>query len=613
MGWRFFIGVAVAALFLTAAVSDARTVRVDAAWRSCMAAPTRACVAARALAMVRGEAGVARAVSLKRVLTAAAALSLPETVVLARKAEAMASATRDEYVRDSMWLEITTAYAAAHDLSSAMMTEQRLTSRASRSEAVVQMAIELGRLRTSDAVTLLRIHRATYNDTDAWLRAAWGLRTIAVRRGDEGELLSLLRDAKAKRPADWSLYGNAIDHPAHYVEPLLIVLAEQAAQGKVQEALATARAVADDVERRILIVSIAAVLSQAGRIEEVLEIALTVPAEEPRFVLAVTRWPEMLGYVADDPALKIARPAGSTFAASMALAARLTLDGARDSAYVLIAWANAREDAVANAVQAAGLIKAPSSLRFALSHVAEAQARVGQRAASIATFARVRELIALEPEFLDQDPKWAWREALLSSLAEAQAKAGQIDEALAVARSLKGGDTSAVFTTKDGRDVTLDLNRRMALRAIARAMAKAGRVEEALATARSVEMAGLGPMDSGLGIVAEGLADAGRIDDALRVLKEVPEVDRRDHVLTYILADRLKVGLTAEADKLLAAFADGDQRVLWMARVAIVELQAGNKAYAFTLVKQALPMADRMRNAHEAIDVLCAAMRGLAA
>lgn len=309
------------------------------------------------------------------------------------------------------------------------------------------------------------------------------------------------------------------------------------------------------------------------------------------------------------PFPKIVRPAAASFAASMRLAARF--DAAkddRDSAHGLIALANAREDAVAQAVKATELMKPGYLLQTTLTEVGEAQARVGERAQSVKTFARVREMILTAPTTPDS---WEWREAPLSDLAQLQARLGQIDEALSIVRAMKGNEMTTIAILNDGRQVSMDSNRRDALYEIARAMAKAGRVDEAVALAREMEHPDLGWQGNGLGVVAEGLAQAGRLDDALVALKTVDDDRLRDGAVLYIVRWRLKAGLTGDAERLFAAFAGNGKRALAMGEVAAAVLEAGDGLRALALVKQALQLTDGLAP-EPAIEALSQAVRGLA-
>jgi tetratricopeptide (TPR) repeat protein len=628
MGMKVLIALAVAALPMGAATAfAAKEAPVDAAWRACAAQPTRACVAARAMALVRGiDNEDLRARMFGRVLETAVALRPNETAALAREAEAIAGATKDDKQRDGMLVGVVKAYVSARDFAAATAVLARFKDKLWEGEGVVQIAIGLGHeKRVDDAVALLRAHRATKDDWQAWSRAAWSLREVAVARGETAALLALLQEAQPH-------YGAArgkgtesfhyIHHPTIFVEPLLIVLAEQTAQGQVQEALTVARAVEDKRARMAVLGGIAAVLAIAGRTDEALEVALAQPVEEQGGVVGKAASPIMVDPLSDKrydrdarglvtgPFPKIARPAAPAFAASMRLAARF--DAAkddRDSAYGVIALANAREDAVAQAVKAAGLMKSGYLLRTTLTELGEAQSRVGDRAQSIKTFARVRELILTEATTPDG---WEWREGSLSELAQLQARLGQIEEALAIVRAMKGNEMTTIAILNDGRQVSMDYNRRQALYEIARAMAKAGRVDEAFAIARETEHPDVGGVGNGLGVVAEGLAEAGRLDDALVALKAVAEDRDRDGALLYIVRWRLKAGLTGDSDRLLAAFAGNGSRALAMGETAAAVLKAGDAARALALVKQALQLTDGLAP-EPAIDALNQAVRGLAA
>jgi len=626
MGMRFVIAVAVAALLAGAASAfAAKEAPVDADWRACVAEPTRACVAARAMALVRAiDDEALRARMFYPVIETAALLERSAAAAMAREAEAIAMSVTDDARRDQMLVLAVRAYVSARDFVAANAVLARFKDKLWEGEGVVQIAIGLGHeKRVDDAVALLRAHRATKDDWQAWSRAAWSLREVAVARGETAALLALLQEAqphygaaRGKRAENF----HYVHHQTIFVEPLLIVLAEQTAQGQVQDALTIARAVEDPRARPAILGGIAAVLALAGRTDEALEVALAQPVEEQGGIVRTAASPIMvdplseLRYAPDrgivtGPFPKIARPAAPAFAASIRLAERF--DAAKDDrnmAYGVIARANAREDAVAQAVKATGLMKADSLLRTTLEELGEAQARVGDRAASIKTFARVRELILTERTEPDG---WEWREGSLSELAQLQARLGQIDEALAIVRAMRGNEMTTIVILNDGRQLSMDSNRRDALYEIARAMAKAGRVDEAFAIAREMEHPDLGWQGNGLGVVAEGLAQAGRLDDALVALKSVDDDRLRDGAVLYIVRWRLKAGLTGDADRLFAAFAGNEKRALAMGEVAAAVLEAGDGPRALTLVKQALQLTDGLAP-EPAIDALNRAVRGLA-
>jgi hypothetical protein len=140
------------------------------------------------------------------------------------------------------------------------------------------------------------------------------------------------------------------------------------------------------------------------------------------------------------------------------------------------AFANAGRPAEA-AELAAGIDGKPSS--FAWFAIAEAQARAGLTAQSIASFDRAAQAaLSFNPH-----------DRLLSTIAISRAKAGQIDEALHVTGLIGGTmETAGYSSTVNGANTNYE--RRYALRAIAKAQARAGRMAEATQSAHAL---GLGP------------------------------------------------------------------------------------------------------------------------
>jgi hypothetical protein len=225
--------------------------------------------------------------------------------------------------------------------------------------------------------------------------------------------------------------------------------------------------------------------------------------------------------------------------------------------------------------------------------VGEAQATAGARAASIASFARAQN-IAMSVE----SPSWRLR-----LLAHAQAKAGQVDEALAVVEAIRRAQDNLAATTNDRPH---DSDRRSALVEIAKAMAKAGRTTEALEVAREVQLRN-GGIGDGISAVAKGLGEAGRIDEALDAAKRQTNNTLRDDLLHAIIRERVEAGRFDHAKGLLPGIVDDYERARASLTVARGLFAAGATADGIAAVSDALKLATETQRPNFAVYILSGA------
>jgi tetratricopeptide (TPR) repeat protein len=274
----------------------------------------------------------------------------------------------------------------------------------------------------------------------------------------------------------------------------------------------------------------------------------------------------------------------------MAAAAAFALEAERDSAFAVIAAINARAGATANGLAAAKQVRQPRFAFFALLTTAEAMANADQRTESTNTFAEA-EAAAL---------RYDAPADLLSPLAQSQAKAGQIEQALKVVEVMQGKKSRSSSTT-NGRPV--DYNRGFALYEIAKAMAKVGRTSEALKLARQTEWDGE-QIEHGVGVVAEGLAEAGRIDEALEAAKAQTNIGWRDDLLLDITRSRVAAGRFDDARKLIRGIDRDVERAQALLAIGSGLISKGAKADGRAAIVDALRLTTGMEYQNLALDIL---------
>lgn len=306
-------------------------------------------------------------------------------------------------------------------------------------------------------------------------------------------------------------------------------------------------------------------------------------------MFAPTAWED-----SDDFFGRIAPNAGpvatNAFAPSMTAAAAFSSEAERDAAFAVIAAINARAGATANALLAARQVREPRIGFFALLTTAEAMANAGNSAESIDTFAEARAAALRYDAPAD----------LLSPLAQSQAKAGQIEQALKVVDLMQGKESRS-SSTVNGKPV--DQNRAFALYEIAKAMAKVGRTSEALKLARQTEWDG-GGIKNGIGVVAEGLAEAGRIDEALEAAKAQTNTGWRDDLLLDIIRSRVAAGRFDDARKLIRGIDRDVERAKALLAIGSGLIAKSTKPDGRAAIVEALKLTTGMEYQNLALDIL---------
>jgi hypothetical protein len=437
---------------------------------------------------------------------------------------------------------VVAARAMAGDLAGALQAARLLKRPYYVGEATRTIATEMTkRGDTARAVALLRANATTKDSVYDIRRFAWDVRAVVVERGDEAPVIALLQHAQALDDAkeEEFLFFTGVHHSSEFVPPLMIIAAALTHANKTAAALKVGRQIKKDASRTTVLGGVARILANGGRIIDALHIARDDRDHAAILRRAVTAYGpfegnELLGTPpwVDDKGM------ARTFDAAMQTASAFATQAERDDAYGLIAATALapKTDDVVWAIRATAPIQG-AIVRFPLLlAIGEAQAEIGTRDASIATFKQAQAL-ALQDEY----PAYQLR-----LLAESHASAGQIEEALAVVEMMRG-KKSASYTEVNGKPV--DHDRAFALYAIAKAMAKAGRVPEALALARQTETDGERIMN-GIGVVAEGLAEAGKIDEALEAAKAQTNIYWRDSLLLQLVKERVRAGRFDHAKRL---------------------------------------------------------------
>ena len=269
-------------------------------------------------------------------------------------------------------------------------------------------------------------------------------------------------------------------------------------------------------------------------IEEALATAREIADPESRF--------EALASIAKVRARAGDRQASDrTFASALATAREMADPRQRSRALSAIAEAQARAGDVASAMATAREIADPASRSSALSEIAKAQDWAGERDAAEHTFASA---LAAAREIADPES----RSSALMSIAAAQAMTRDIHRAMATAREItlpkervwalvsiatakaRAGDVAGAMAT--AREIADPASRFEALRDIACEQALWGGLAGAMATAR--EIADPSWRSSALRDIAAALAKAGDGRSALEVLDAVSDPAKRAHGLAQV-------------------------------------------------------------------------------
>jgi tetratricopeptide (TPR) repeat protein len=218
-------------------------------------------------------------------------------------------------------------------------------------------------------------------------------------------------------------------------------------------------------------------------------------------------------------------------------------------------------------LEATRTIKSDASRGWLIAAIVEAQAKAGN----------IREALDLARSIKED----AWRAEAVRAVVEAQARAGSIKEALDLARSIKE-----------------DAWRGRAVRAIAEAQARAGHMREALETARSIKHEHA--RTEALSAVVTAQTKTGEAPEAGKILAEALDTARtikedslRASALRAIARAQLKAGDAREASKTLAesfetahSIKEDLSRTGPLSAIAEAQARAGNVRDALETVRR---------------------------
>jgi tetratricopeptide (TPR) repeat protein len=584
----------------------------DGEWERCLKAATRACVlrhAARVAESIedprsRVETARSRAMSLASVADAQlkAALITDAAATLDWALQLMSSLA-DPHGRDDPLRYIVAIQAKAGKFGEALEVARSIGNEYLRARAIGPIAVAKG--QTGSIAEALQLVQAVDGKRPRALlirEIAWELRTLAVARGEEGTILGALKEVESiEEEHPPPMFSSGPHLPWAHGPPLRIIAAAQARAGRIPEALSVARSIKGRGDRALALAFVTAALANAGQIEKVLEVVRSVEDHLERGqVLGHLLQPEWMAVYEEKAPFRATRTQleqiekveGAEEAVRIALA--LPDEEQRSRGLAIVAVAQARAGAVGDADGLVPLIKHQKSRFLALLAIGKAQARAGLSAQSIATFEQALQAARSSVP----------RDRHLSELAKAQAKAGQISEALRVVQSIEGTLLTAGHAgTVNGRKA--DHDRRWALNEIARAQAKVGLIAEALQTARSIELPGE-ILGNGLGVVAEGLAEVGRIDEALSAAEAVTRPYARSRLLASITGSQAAAGKHGEALRIARAVSEPQYRAEALVAAAAAQAEAGLIAEASATCREALQVVQSISYKGQIVSALVA-------
>lgn len=399
-----------------------------------------------------------------------------------------------------------------------------------------------------------------------------------------------MRDAEAIGPNGETIcILMGIKPDSDCLQPLSSVAAAMARAGRWTKAVTIARRMRLKLPRVEVLGVIAAALASAGQTEHALQVALETKEDEERLRVLEEMWSPPSGArdVLKPPARGSEEAAKSAFEPSMRLAAKFKIENERDVAFAMIARANAESGGIERALEAEALVTNPKRLAFVRAAIAEAQARAGFRAVSVAMFERAR--LALQQIGNAEDE--------LLAIARRQAEAGQPDNAFQELQRLgasRGSDRLAL----DAKWFVDHGRRRSALWSVARAFAGEGRTEEALKIGEQ-----LGSHKHAVELVAGGLARGGRVEAAAKILNDLPEVER-ERELMMIVRDCEDLGRYEIALRTLRQIPPDTVRAAATARIAVALRERGDSEGARAAAKEALIAARTTHNQHDLVGLL---------
>ncbi|MBV9559147.1 MAG: hypothetical protein JOY90_01595 [Bradyrhizobium sp.] len=523
------------------------------AWTTCRDAPTRRCALDHAVEIVRTlSTSSIRAATVAQIARAQVDAGLMQ----------QASGTIDLLKSDEMAAVVGHAArvkAETGRLDEALRLANAIADPGARGLVLGSIAVAEGEAgKIDDALRRVRAESDGTARAVAIRRAAWGLRMVAVERGDDGKLVEALREAEPTRMPMSVAYW----HPSMHVPALWIIADAQVRAGKITEAVQSAGLARFDREQ--VFAALLHFLARAGKVSEALGIVQAIETNALRVVaLQIATDPTLLSSSPDinfdpdrDSELDTVAPQNKVAPGALAIAQSFS-EPARSPALRMLAEAQANANEPAAALEAAKLIDNPEDRVGALLAIGKAQARIGQQAPAKASFNEALQTMRSAP----------LRGSLVQSIAVAEAEAGRTDEARALAETInEQWSRGTVFAE------------------IARALARAGKAAEAQKAADAVKATSL-PTDPNQAIV-RGFAEGGHIDQAVATAKGMGQQagEIALHLAAVTLCDN---GQTGYALQLARAIRPGELQVDTLLKIARALRRSGAEADASNAIREA--------------------------
>ena len=217
------------------------------------------------------------------------------------------------------------------------------------------------------------------------------------------------------------------------------------------------------------------------------------------------------------------------------------------------------------AARAVSLLESGEAKSVILARIAETQARAGDQPGAELTFREALHLHSLSPRKGSRPNLFS-----LWEIAEAQARAG--DQA-AAARTLKEALRAAA-------GIQDNVFKAFVLRSIAKAQAKTGNVNDALKTAAAIKKLGQA-MPSALGDIAFAQAEQEYVKRALETASRIEDENRKNLVLRHIAVIQAKRDDVSGARQTLETITDDRAKGHAWAEIARAQARAGDIEDAF--------------------------------
>jgi tetratricopeptide (TPR) repeat protein len=552
----------------------------QSAWLACREAPTRRCVLDHALEIGRTTpTSLFRARDLARIARAQADAGLTQ------EASATIDLLKAQEVANVPG-SVARIKAETGKLDEAAKIADAISDPAERGLIIGSIAVAEGEAGKIDDA--LRRVKAVSDDTArafAIRRAAWGLRMIAVQRGDDDKIVEALRQVESIR-----LPISGHWHPSMHAAALEIIVDAQLRAGKITEAVKAATAVqSEPSDQAQVFAAIVRFLARTGRVVEALRIALAIDSDALRGgALALATEPSPLVDMNFDPDRhsELATIRQAKVGPGALAVAKSFSEPNRSLALRILAEAQADADDPAQALEAAKLIDHQGQHIKALIAVAKAQTRAGQRGPAGVSFGEALRIA--------QTVRFS-KDTLMESIAIAEAEADRIDEARAVVEQIQDR------TWHSG-----------ALTAIARALARAGRATEAREAAEQARTSSPFPdLAKSREAIIQGFVEGGHIAEAVETARTMA---RQESVL-YTVADSLcDAGNAKAALQLAQAMAPGDRlqamapreglHVPALLKIAHTLRDAGADAEAASALREVLNVITAEPNQYRVTDEL---------